>query len=222
MQSDLHADPQSDSPADLRSRFRALLARFALQEDLNFLLTNRIPRRLVTQFMGLVQQDRPSTGARSVDRHLAPVRRPESGRGRQAAVCQLARLFHSRAQAGRAPHRSRPRAAGQSLRRDSGRLRARRGDRPHPGQGLSVYAGRSAARSGAGRSLPRRSLRHVAADLQHVPPVSRPGRLPRSSRSPTSRATPGTPTRSPSSGSSGCSARTNGPSCTPVSTPVVT
>jgi phosphatidylserine decarboxylase len=52
MQPDLHAHPQSDSPADLRSRFRALLARFALQEDLNFLLTNRIPRRLVTQFMG--------------------------------------------------------------------------------------------------------------------------------------------------------------------------
>ncbi len=31
---------------------RSLLARFALQEDLNFLLTNRIPRQLTTQFMG--------------------------------------------------------------------------------------------------------------------------------------------------------------------------
>jgi phosphatidylserine decarboxylase len=31
---------------------RSLLARVALQEDLNFLLTNRIPRRLTTQFMG--------------------------------------------------------------------------------------------------------------------------------------------------------------------------
>jgi phosphatidylserine decarboxylase len=29
-----------------------MLAHFALQEDLNFLLTNRIPRRLATQFMG--------------------------------------------------------------------------------------------------------------------------------------------------------------------------
>lgn len=31
---------------------RALIARFTQQEDLNFLLTNRIPRRLVTRFMG--------------------------------------------------------------------------------------------------------------------------------------------------------------------------
>jgi phosphatidylserine decarboxylase len=31
---------------------RALIARFTQHEDLNFLFTNRIPRRLVTQFMG--------------------------------------------------------------------------------------------------------------------------------------------------------------------------
>jgi phosphatidylserine decarboxylase len=31
---------------------RSLIARFTQQEDLNFLLTNRIPRRLVTRFMG--------------------------------------------------------------------------------------------------------------------------------------------------------------------------
>jgi phosphatidylserine decarboxylase len=31
---------------------RSLIARIALQEDLHFLLTNRIPRRLATQFMG--------------------------------------------------------------------------------------------------------------------------------------------------------------------------
>ena len=31
---------------------RALIARFSIQEDLNFLLTNRIPRRLLTRFTG--------------------------------------------------------------------------------------------------------------------------------------------------------------------------
>jgi phosphatidylserine decarboxylase len=31
---------------------RSMIARFALQEDLNFLLTNRIPRHLTTRFMG--------------------------------------------------------------------------------------------------------------------------------------------------------------------------
>jgi phosphatidylserine decarboxylase len=31
---------------------RTLLSRLSAQEDLNFLLTNRIPRRLATQFVG--------------------------------------------------------------------------------------------------------------------------------------------------------------------------
>src|SRR5262245_2685274 len=31
---------------------RSLIAQVALQEDVNFLVTNRIPRRLATQFMG--------------------------------------------------------------------------------------------------------------------------------------------------------------------------
>ena len=31
---------------------RALIGKFTQQEELNFLLTNRIPRRVVTQFMG--------------------------------------------------------------------------------------------------------------------------------------------------------------------------
>lgn len=33
-------------------KFRAILSKFLLQEDLNFLLTNRIPRRFLTRFMG--------------------------------------------------------------------------------------------------------------------------------------------------------------------------
>ena len=31
---------------------RRLIARVVLQEDINFLLTNRVPRRLLTRFMG--------------------------------------------------------------------------------------------------------------------------------------------------------------------------
>src|SRR5262249_9142366 len=37
---------------DSRMMLRTLLARLSAQEDLNFLLTNRIPRRLATQFIG--------------------------------------------------------------------------------------------------------------------------------------------------------------------------
>ena len=35
---------------------RTSIARFLQQEELNFLLTNRIPRRLLTQFMGWFSQ----------------------------------------------------------------------------------------------------------------------------------------------------------------------
>ena len=35
---------------------RSLIAKAVQQEDLNFLLTNRIPRRLATQFMGWFSQ----------------------------------------------------------------------------------------------------------------------------------------------------------------------
>ena len=37
---------------NVHSKVRSMLALFAVQEDLNFLLTNRIPRRLATQFIG--------------------------------------------------------------------------------------------------------------------------------------------------------------------------
>src|SRR6476469_9959154 len=43
--------PSRSTVVSLRS-VRAALARVALQEDVNFLVTNRIPRRLATQFMG--------------------------------------------------------------------------------------------------------------------------------------------------------------------------
>ena len=35
---------------------RRMLARIVLQEDLNFLLTNRVPRQLLTRFMGWFSQ----------------------------------------------------------------------------------------------------------------------------------------------------------------------
>ncbi len=52
-----HAEPSApaalapEAPQDLRGRL-SLLGRVAQQEDLNFLLTNRIPRALATRFMG--------------------------------------------------------------------------------------------------------------------------------------------------------------------------
>lgn len=52
-----HTSPETTSPVPF-------LGRLFLQEDLNFLLTNRIPRRLVTQFMGWFSRLRNPTLAR--------------------------------------------------------------------------------------------------------------------------------------------------------------
>ena len=45
------------SPSDTLSA-RSIVARFGQQEELNFLLTNRIPRRLATQFVGWISKVR--------------------------------------------------------------------------------------------------------------------------------------------------------------------
>ena len=89
---------------------RSVLARVALQEDLNFLLTNRIPRQLATQFMGWFSKiDNPIVRDLSIGvwRLFADPNLDEAAKSR---VHQPARLLHPRAQAGRAPDRSRSRA----------------------------------------------------------------------------------------------------------------
>jgi phosphatidylserine decarboxylase len=44
--------PALANPPDKLMTPRGLIARFTQQEDLNFLLTNRIPRAALTRFMG--------------------------------------------------------------------------------------------------------------------------------------------------------------------------
>ena len=86
---------------------RSVLARVALQEDLNFLLTNRIPRQLATQFVGWFSKiDNPLVRDLSIGA-VAPVRRPEPGRGgqgRRSPACTTA----SSASSSRARARSIP------------------------------------------------------------------------------------------------------------------
>jgi hypothetical protein len=63
-----------------------------LQEDLNFLLTNRVPRIALTRFMGWFSQIRSPLAARAVDRRLAAVHRPRPERCQQQrfAACTTA------------------------------------------------------------------------------------------------------------------------------------
>ena len=106
----------------VRSR---MLARIVQQEDLNFLLTNRIPRRLLTRFMGWFSQiEQPLVR----DLSIAIWRlflRPRPVGGEEDRIQQPARLLHPRAQGRRAPGRSRRRHSRQPLRRHRRRLRRR-------------------------------------------------------------------------------------------------
>ena len=105
---------------------------------------------------------------------VAAVRRPRPRPRRpRSELRQPARLLHPRAEAGRARRRSRPGRPGQPLRRDRGRLRHRsRATELIQAKGFPTRS-RPAGRSGAGRPLSRRPLRHAAPDLQHVPPLPR-------------------------------------------------
>ena len=56
------------------------------QEDINFLLTNRIPRRLADPVHGLVQPDRAPAGCAAVDRPVAAVFRSRPERRQEDAI----------------------------------------------------------------------------------------------------------------------------------------
>jgi hypothetical protein len=88
-----------------RMTVRTRILRLFEQEDINFLLTNRIPRRLATQFIGWFSRiEQPLVRDLSIAA-VAAVLRPRSGRGEKDAIPQPARLLHPRAQGRRAADR---------------------------------------------------------------------------------------------------------------------
>ena len=62
---------------------KGLISVLTQQEDLNFLLTNRIPRAALTRFMGWFSKIEHPADPRSLDRLLAAVFRSRSERGAQ-------------------------------------------------------------------------------------------------------------------------------------------
>src|SRR3954471_8290369 len=95
---------------------RSILARFGQQEELNFLLTNRIPRRLATQFVGWVSKVRQPlvrdvsiglwapkvsspVGVFFFVRSVPLLPRPPPPGGGKAGLRQSPRLLHPRAEA---------------------------------------------------------------------------------------------------------------------------
>ena len=101
--------------------------RLVMQEDLNFLLTNRIPRQLLTRFIGWFSKIEQPLVRDAVHRDLEDVLRSRSGEAKKARFSQHARLLYPRTARGCTTGRSRPRGAGQSVRRDRRRVWPHRG-----------------------------------------------------------------------------------------------
>ena len=119
---------------------KGLIAVLSQQEDLNFLLTNRVPRAALTRFMGWFSKiEQPLIRDLSIAL-LAAVFRSRPVRGAQDEFQEPARLFHPRAQARLAPARPRPVDRGQSLRRHHRRVRRDRRYRTVSDQGRRLFA----------------------------------------------------------------------------------
>ena len=161
------------NPANRFMTVRGLIARLTQQEDLNFLLTNRIPRAALTRFMGWFSKIENPLVRDALDRLLAAVFRPRPVGGQEDRVQEPARLLYARAASGTAAGRSRPAVVAS------------------PSDGIIGAFGRIADTElfqikGAPYSLldllgdpalveqpPQRPLRHAAADVEHVSPLPR-------------------------------------------------
>ena len=162
---------------------RSLIGKLFQQEGLNFLLTNRIPRRLATRFIGWFSKiENPVIRSLSIGvwRLFADLDLSEA---KQTQLQEHARLLHARAE-GRAPARSIAIPAVLVSPCDAivGACGAIAGTELVPDQGVALRPGGAAARRRPGRRLPQRPLRHPAPHLEHVPPLPRPARLPRRAR----------------------------------------
>ena len=119
---------------------RTQLLRLVQQEDINFLLTNRIPRRLATQFIGWFSRiEQPLVRDMSIGLWRLfsdlDLREAKKTHFRSMHDCFTREL--KRGPSGRQPDRY----SGQPLRRHCGRLRRHCGHRTLSGQGLSLHAG---------------------------------------------------------------------------------
>lgn len=149
----------------MRSRILRLLE----QEDLNFLLTNRIPRRLLTQFMGWFSQlEQPLVRDISIGlwRFFSDLdlREARSTKFRSMHDCFIRQLKHG----ARPVERS-----AEILVSPCDAIVGATGTIALSDQGIPLHAGGTALRPRSGRGPSRRPLRHIAADLEHVPPLSR-------------------------------------------------
>ncbi len=179
--------------------------RILQQEDLNFLLTNRIPRRLAHPVHGLVQPDQNPLVRGPLDLGVSLLRRRSGSATRPEKPHSTAFTTASSASSrtGARPIDHRPDVLVSPCDAHRGRLGPVNGTELIQAKGFPYTPHRPAPRPRAGRLLHEWPLRDLAAEVEHVPPLSCAPRLPGRTRDLHFRATPGTSTRSRSGGSSG-------------------
>ena len=157
---------------------KSLIASFTQQEDLNFLLTNRVPRAALTRFMGWFSKiEQPLIRDLSIAcwRLFSDLDLSEA---RKTSFKSLHDCFTRELKPGLRPSDPDPSIVVSPCDAIVGALRRDRRHRTVPGQGRALFAARPARRPRAGRDASQRPLRHAAADLEHVSPLSRAVRWP--------------------------------------------
>ncbi len=150
----------------------SVIARIVQQEDLNFLLTNRIPRRLLTRLMGRVSRiENPLVCSACIAlwRLFSDLDLEEAKRSGSRACMSALRASSSRARAPSIPTRRCSSSPSDAIVGACGKAA---GWHRAAGQRIPVSADRSAAGSRTRELLPRRPVRDAAPDLQHVSPLS--------------------------------------------------
>ncbi len=152
---------------------KAQILKIFEHEDVNFLLTNRIPRRLATQFIGWFSRiEQPLVRDLSIaawrlfaDLDLSEAKKEQFNSLHDCFIRELkdgVRPIDQRGQILVSPCDAIVGACGKVA-----------GAEAVPGERVSIRAGGSTLRRRAGRSLSRRLLCDVAAEIEHVSPFPR-------------------------------------------------
>ena len=152
---------------------KSLIASFTQQEDLNFLLTNRIPRAALTRFMGWFSKiENPlvrdlSIGCWKLFSDL------DLSEAKKTHFKSLHDCFTRELKPGLRPFDPDPNVVASPSDAIVGAHGTIRDGELYQIKGAPYSLARPRQRSRAGRAAPQRQVRHASADVEHVSPLPR-------------------------------------------------
>ena len=149
------------------------IRRFLQQEDLNFLLTNRVPRLLLTRWMGWFSQLRHPWLARASIAVWRLFTDLDLSDARQQRFASLHDCFTRALVDGARPIDQRPEVLSSPCDAIVGACGAVQGMQAFQAKGFPYSMRELFGPTQDTTPLPRRRLCHPAADLGHVPPLPR-------------------------------------------------